>query len=108
MNNLFAIEHIPSGKLLPLPPELSHGFSRVEPGDAGPPRLFLDEVSAVRALAQWLRGSVTLNLWGFGEDYETEFKLESKPHRKRDEMRVVPVEIKKRRIRQHLIRKERA
>ena len=93
----YAIKHVPSGALLPLPPELSHGFTRVEPSDKGVPRLFLSEVTAQRALGQWLRGAVTLRTYGTGEDYETEFSVEQKPARKPEDMLVVAVRVTSRR-----------
>lgn len=88
----WAIRHLPSGQYLPCPPELSHGFSRVEPGP-GIPRLFLDKVSATRALGSWLRGAVVLKYYGCYEDTTTEFRLTRKPERKAEDMAVVRVGI---------------
>lgn len=88
----WAIRHLPSGQYLPCPPELSHGFSRVEPGP-GIPRLFPDKGSATRALGSWLRGAVTLKQVGWGDCYETEFRLTKRPERKAHEMAVVRVGI---------------
>lgn len=94
-NTYYAIEHIPSGTLLPVPTELSKGFTRVEVGDTGIPRLFLNSRIAERALAQWLRGACELRWYGRGEDAESVFKITPKPDRIRADMRVIPIVLTK-------------
>lgn len=94
-NPYYAIEHIPSGNLLPVPTELSRGFTRVEVGDTGIPRLFLNSRTAERALTQWLRGACEMRWYGRGEDAESDFVITPKPDRIRSDMRVIPIALTK-------------
>jgi hypothetical protein len=58
MRYLYALEHIPTGRMLPRPPSGQKGGSWVEPADPAEdlPRFFLRERDAKGFLTMWLKG----------------------------------------------------
>ena len=58
MRYLYALEHIPTGRMLPRPPSGRRGGTYAEPIDPGQhlPRLFHRERDAKGFLTVWLRG----------------------------------------------------
>lgn len=105
MKSLYAIMHKPTGFYLPEPAgREGRGGSHVEPvdcsGDKANPRLFQTERGAKSALGQWLRGKHMCSRGHtipspdemYGEYYE-ETEVVHQPHRKRDEMIVIPFQL---------------
>ncbi|MCG7629040.1 hypothetical protein MHM88_14610 [Epibacterium sp. MM17-32] len=98
MIEFFAIRHKPSGGFLPAPKGRGgRGGSHVEPvppSEVNPPRLFHSKHAASVALTHWLKGAVTVDYveYDFGEVDEL-WNLDPKPHRKREDMEVVPVKM---------------
>lgn len=96
--DMWAIKHKPSGSLLPAPRGRGgRGGTHVEVGDAGQPRLFASEVAARNALRWWLSGRVVV---GQSEPWDMDFdgvhedwRTESCPHRKAEDMAVVRVAL---------------
>lgn len=92
--NYYMIIHKPTGLPLVLPIEGSHGFTRVQVGEEGIPRLFMTEAEARRALGQWLRGKCELRRTYMGDgEWDAEFRITNQPDRKKEEMAVVHVKV---------------
>ena len=93
MITMFAIRQISTGNYLPNPNGArGRGGSHVEPVTASPtrpPRLFHTAHAAKVALSHWLKGILTVSYY---EDDEI-WDLEPQPHRKREDMEVVPVSL---------------
>lgn len=93
MIEMFTIRHNPTGHYLPNPRgNRGRGGSHVEPVEPNPvqpPRLFHNKAAAKIALSHWLKGALTVSYFGDDEDWH----LEPKPHRKREDMEVVPVNL---------------
>ena len=90
--NLWVIRHKPTNSYLPNPTFGSakgRGGSHVEPvpPHVSQPRTFDTERAAKSALGHWLRGKVNCSRWDGDED----ITLVPVPHRKREEMEIVPV-----------------
>ncbi len=79
-------------KYLPDPP--GRGKTWVEPIVGQPPRLFCSERAAKVALTWWLKGITTV---ARGRDYDGEYDetwtTEPEPHRKAEDMEVVPITL---------------
>ena len=89
----FAIKHKPSGLYLPAASgRYGRGFSFKEPSEERP-RLFHTKRGAINALYQWLRGHHrhSSGFDSFNSEYYEETKVLPQPHRKREEMEVVPL-----------------
>lgn len=101
MNRLFAIRHKPSGAFMPEPKgRCMRGGSHLEPEKDVMPRLFHSERSAKAALTQWLRGKHVADYdWDYDDYSGKEYKYQCgtniipQPHRKREDMEIVPVSI---------------
>ena len=90
---LWAIQHAPSGAFLPAPKGRGgRGGTHVEPTHSKPPRLFQTEGQAKCALTNWLAGKVTVTIGGWEDDDEN-WRVEPTPHRKREDMAVVPIRL---------------
>lgn len=97
---MYAIKHVPTGQFLPAPSGRNgRGGSHMEPvkvSAASPPRLFHTEAAAKIALTYWLRGIVTVT-YGYGNEWgecDESWHTEPQPHRKREEMAIVPIELR--------------
>ena len=105
MKPLYAILYVPTGFFLSEPVgRYGRGGSHVEPvncsGNEPNPRLFQTERSAKAALTQWLRGkhmcSRGYHTAGIDEmcgEYFEETEIVPQPHRKRNEMLVIPFNL---------------
>lgn len=85
------IRHKPSGGMLPN--VRGYGFTKTEPELDEPPRLFVRRSSAAQALNYWLEGEhIESNP---DNDFSGEIKLRviPKPHRRREDMEIVEIEI---------------
>lgn len=98
---LFAIRHKPTGFYLGDPKGRGGSFMEPEPATAiRPPRIFHNRHAAACALGQWLLGhhvkhscSGGQTPYGDFDDYEEWTTYEAQPHRKREEMEVVPIQL---------------
>lgn len=73
-------------------PQQMGKYSHSEPRNTGVPRLFLSRKSADAAITQWLRGR---HLTNWDPDCGRVFAgVEPAPSRKREDMEIVPVELK--------------
>lgn len=101
---VFVIRHVPTGDYLPAR-KSSRGFSNDEPDhEGGPlgPRIFATRRSAINALTAWLMGvhkrvgGGTRHVGTFGgndEDYDEDIEIVPQPHRRREEMEIVPCHL---------------
>jgi hypothetical protein len=87
-----AIRHKPSGGFLP--EVRGYGFTRTVPEKEEPPRLFIRRSSAANALNRWLEGEHTERYTDddFGSSERT-IVVKRVPHRKREDMEIVEVEL---------------
>jgi hypothetical protein len=100
VSDYFAIQHIPTYKLLPSPKgRRGRGGTHIEFGDPGQPRLFASEHAARMAMSWWLRGkvNVTTSAYSSGPDWDEDvaedWGIEPQPHRIASDVRVVRVEL---------------
>lgn len=97
MIKMFAIQHVPTGHYLPQPKGRGgRGGSYMEPVPASaafPPRLFHTYQAAKLSLTSWLKGITKVKSCGGWEDDWEELFIEPQPHRKREDMIIVPVHI---------------
>jgi hypothetical protein len=87
----WAIQSTISGNLLPLPRQFSGaiaGFSHVEFGDGGLPRLFSNEESARAAMVKWAQGK-----WKRA-NHEGIPELIKNTSRDRSNLRVIPIQLR--------------
>jgi hypothetical protein len=86
-STLWAIQRISDEKLMPLAPQGGRifSFSKTEFSDDGPPRLFLEEGAARRALTAWCKG-----IW-FRSDWESNPEVQPNTSRPRKDYDVIPV-----------------
>ena len=85
-----AIRHRPTGGFLPA--SRGYGFTREEPSLVKPPRLFVRPSSATQALDYWLEGEH----YEGSDDPESgalTLKVIPRPHRRREEMEIVEIEL---------------
>jgi hypothetical protein len=91
---LYAIRHKPTGGFLPPPKNRNgRGGSHVEPEVGCVPRIFPTERAAKSALGQWLLGKFEHHWIGDEFGGEEILTVVPQPHRKREEMEIVPVQL---------------
>lgn len=92
---MFAIQHIPTGRLMPAPRGRGgRGGTFVEFGDDGPPRLFEKRTSAEHALRWWLGGKVIVGQTvDWDGDVDEDWRIVPQKHRKGNEVAIVEVEL---------------
>lgn len=90
----YVIEHIPSSQFIPQAQGFKgRGGSHVEPGE-GHPKLFKSEKAAKSWLTTWLKGKQTRNTYqGYDGDYYETVETTPVLSRKREEMRIVLVQL---------------
>lgn len=79
------------GKWLPHPPS-GRGATWVEPTFIEPPRLWIKQAGAARALAWWLQGGTTTGQ-GHTWDDDTELVTTPKPERIAADWEVIPAQL---------------
>lgn len=95
----YCIKHIPTGHTIPCANgRMDRGGSWVEPCPTSekPPRIFTEKRYAKGWLTTWLKGAVTSYMstdWETGHQ-ELEVQLVPKPHRKREEYKIVPISFR--------------
>ena len=95
----YCIKHIPTGKIIPCANgRMDRGGSWVEPTDFNkePPRIFTEKRYAKGWLTSWLKGAYTTT---YTTDYESGYEepqidLVPKPHRKREEYKIVSISFR--------------
>lgn len=95
----YVIKHIPTGKIIPCASgKMERGGSWVEPEDpkVALPKVFSEKRYAKGWLTSWLKGAVTMHWSTDWESGHQEGRLEtvSKPHRKREEYKIVPLSFR--------------
>lgn len=94
----FAIRHKPTGHYLP-----EHGsrkgrggYTNDEPDPNKPPRMFASKHHAESALIWWLKGivGVSYHYDSYDGDYDEIKTMEPMPHRKAEDMEIVPVRVR--------------
>ncbi len=91
----FAIRRKSDGLFMPA--GRGWGFTKDEPTDQRPPRLFVREVGARQALRNWLAGETSVTTTRseefFGPEYDTEWIQVPRPDRIAADMEVVSVSV---------------
>lgn len=85
------IRHKPTGGMLPN--VRGYGFTKTEPELDEPPRLFVRRSSAAQALNYWLDGEITEAYVDNDFGGEVTLQVRPKPHRKREDMEIVEIEV---------------
>lgn len=80
------------GTNLYLPARRGRGFSNDEPIETDNPRIFTSYVSARNALTAWLQGIFVTRRGQDGFEYYEETTIKPQPHRKAEDMEIVPYE----------------
>lgn len=84
-----AIRHKPSGGFLPA--VRGYGFTRTEPTLEEPPRLFQKPGPCRQALNRWLEGEMFEA--EADDDNQISIRLIKRPHRRRELMEIVEIEL---------------
>lgn len=93
MNTYWAIQHIPSGELMPHGKGPNgRGGTHAEPGK-GLPRLFRKQQHAKVALRHWLAGKIKVTYSAYGDDCGELRTLTPIPSRRPEDMKVVEVTL---------------
>lgn len=96
----FCIKHLPSGNIIPCAMgRMDRGGSWVEPCPASesPPRIFTVKRHAKGWLTTWLKGAVEQSMyrdWETGVIDDVTLNIIPKPHRKREEYKIVPISFR--------------